>query len=122
MSAVFIVHIQSTYKGVFTLRRHIISDILLGGSRQRAINRRDLCDKKVVGAQFHTSLTNMSSSEEDLVAYWFRCRERRKRKYWVHPYNLTNMHHSSAVVSRELSQLESKFRVFYRMNPENFIF
>jgi hypothetical protein len=80
-------------------------------------------DKNVVGAQFHTSLTNMSSTEEDiLVAYWFRCRVRRKRKYWVHPYNLTNVHHNSTVVSRELSQHESKFREFYPMNSENFHF
>jgi hypothetical protein len=65
----------------------------------------------------------MSSSEEDVfVAYWFRHRMRRKRKYWIHPYNLTNVHHSSAVVSRELSQHESKFREFNRMNPENFHF
>ena len=65
----------------------------------------------------------MSSSEEDvLVAYCFRRRMRRKRKYWVLPYNLTNVHHSSTVVSRELSQHESKFREFYPMNSENFHF
>jgi len=65
----------------------------------------------------------MSSSEEDvLVTYWFRRRMRRKRKYCVHPYNLTNVHHSSTVVSRELSQHKSKFREFYPMNSENFHF
>jgi hypothetical protein len=37
-------------------------------------------------------------------------------------YNLTNVHHSSAVVYRQLSQHESKFSAFYRMNPENFHF
>ena len=97
----------------FILARHIVSDISLGGSRQRAIYRRDLWDKNVMGAQFHTSAPNMSSSEEDvLVAYWLRRRMRRKRKYWVYPNNLTNVHISSAVVSRELSQQESKFRDF----------
>ena len=65
----------------------------------------------------------MSSSEESvLVAYWLRRRMRRIRKYWVHPYNLTNVHHSSTVVSRELYQHESKFREFYPMNSENFHF
>ena len=83
----------------------------------------DIWDKNALGAQFHTSVTNMSSSEEDvLVAYWFRRRMRRKRKYCVHPYNLTNVHHSSTVVSRELSQHKSKFREFYPMNSENFHF
>jgi hypothetical protein len=33
----------------------------------------DICDRNVVGVQFYTSATNMSSSEEDvLVVYWFR--------------------------------------------------
>ena len=102
------VHTFSTYR-----KRRVVSDISLGGSRQRVIYRRDMWDKNLVRAQFHTSV---------VVAHWFRRRIRRKRKYCVDPYNLTNVHHSSAVVSRELSQLESKFRVFYRMNPENFIF
>jgi hypothetical protein len=57
---------------MLTLPGHIVSEISLGGSRQRAIYRRDIWDKNVVGAQFHTSATNMSSSEEDIVvAYWF---------------------------------------------------
>ena len=62
---------------------------------RRFMTAGDIWDKNVVGAQFHTSVTNMSSSEEDvLVAYWSRRRIRRKIKYWVHLYNLTNVHHS----------------------------
>jgi hypothetical protein len=40
----------------------------------------------------------------------------------VHPYNVRNIKHSSAVVSRELSQHAEKFREFYRMIPESFQF
>ena len=61
---------RSGSKAAFTLSstyhtRHVVSDISLGGSWQRAIYRRDIWDKNVLGAQFHTSVTNMSSSGED---------------------------------------------------------
>ncbi|KAJ8889195.1 hypothetical protein PR048_008692 [Dryococelus australis] len=65
----------------------------------------------------------MSSSDEDVVvAYkYLQLRKRKKaRKYWVHPYNVTNIKHSLAVVYRELTQHEDKFHEFYRMSTETF--
>lgn len=64
----------------------------------------------------------MSSSEEDvIIAYrYLRQRKSKARKYWVHPYNVHNIKHSSAVVSRELSQHEQKFKEFYRMSLESY--
>ena len=45
---------------MFTLPRNIVSVISLRDPRQQVIYRRDLWDKYVVGAQLHTSVTNMS--------------------------------------------------------------
>lgn len=69
------------------------------------------------------SVVMMSSSDEDVVvAYkYLQLRKRKKaRKYWVHPYNVMNIKHSSAVVSRELRQHEEKFHEFYRMSTDTF--
>jgi hypothetical protein len=56
------------------------------------------------------SVVIMSSSSEDVVAYMYLRRRRQKNNgCWVHPYNVRNTKHSSAVVSRELSQHEEKF-------------
>jgi cytidylate kinase len=65
-----------------------------------------------------------SSSEKDVVvAYMYLQRRRqKKRRCWVHPYNVRNNKHSSAVVSRELSQQEEKFHEFYRISPDSFQF
>jgi hypothetical protein len=68
------------------------------------------------------SVVIMSSSEEDVILTYRYLRQRKlkKRKYWIHPYNLNNIIHSSAVVSRELSQHEKKFKEFYRMTLESY--
>jgi hypothetical protein len=77
-----------------------------------------------------------SSSEEDVVvAYMYLQRRRQKeRRCWVHPYNVRNIKHGSAVspenclntksgsVSREMSQHEEKFHEFYRISPDSFRF
>jgi hypothetical protein len=65
-----------------------------------------------------------SSMEEDVVvAYMYLQRRRQKeRRCWVHQYNVRNIKHISAVVSRELSQHEEKFNAFYRMIPDSFRF
>jgi hypothetical protein len=65
---------------------------------------------------------NSSSEEDVVVAYksmYLQGTRQERRRYWVHPYNVRNIKHSSAVVSRELSQHEEKFRDFYRMSPES---
>jgi hypothetical protein len=74
------------------------------------------------GSFFDSVVIMSSSSEEDVVvAYMFLQRRRQKRiRCWVHPYNVRNIKHSSAVVSRELSQHENKCRELYRMSPDSF--
>jgi hypothetical protein len=70
------------------------------------------------------SVVIMSFSSEDVVVAYMHLQRRRqkRRRYWVHPYNVRNIKHSSAVVSRELSQHEEKFRGFYRMSPDSLQF
>lgn len=64
----------------------------------------------------------MSSSEDDVVVayHYLHNRKVKARKYWIHPYNVNNIEHSSAVVSRELSLHKDKFKEFYRMNLESY--
>jgi hypothetical protein len=64
-----------------------------------------------------------SSEDDDDVAYMcLQLRRQNKRRYWVHLYNVRNIKHSSAVVSRQLSQHDEKFHEFYRMNPQFLVF
>jgi hypothetical protein len=73
---------------------------------------------------FFGSVVIMSSwIENDVLAYMYLQRRRqKKRRCWVHQYNVRKIKHSSAVVSRELSQHEEKFHEFYRMSPDSFRF
>ena len=64
-----------------------------------------------------------SSSEDEVIASFLYLKKiRRRRKHLVHPYNLFNVKHSSAVVTRELSQHPSKFQEVHRITPESFKF
>ncbi|KAJ8872030.1 hypothetical protein PR048_028370 [Dryococelus australis] len=69
-----------------------------------------------------TSCSSQLQCIDVVVAYsYLQLRKRKKaRKYWVHPYNATNIKHSPGVVSRELTQHEDKFHEFYRMSTETF--
>jgi hypothetical protein len=72
------------------------------------------------GSFFDSVVIMNFSSEDVVVAYMYVQHRRQKRgRYWVHPYNVRNIKHSSAVVSWELSQHEDKFPEFYRMSPES---
>lgn len=64
----------------------------------------------------------MSFSEEVVILgyQYLRQRKSKKRKYRIHPYNDNNIVHNSAVVSRELSQHEQKFKEIYRMSLESY--
>lgn len=46
--------------------------------------------------------------------------KRKKRCYWVHTHNITNLEYSSYIVSRELRHHLDKFYSFYRMSLQTF--
>jgi hypothetical protein len=59
---------------------------------------------------FHSVVIMSSSSEEDVVAYMYlQLRRQKRRRYWVHPYNVRNIKHSSAVVSENCLNTEINF-------------
>ncbi|CAI6359701.1 unnamed protein product [Macrosiphum euphorbiae] len=65
----------------------------------------------------------MSSDEDDVIFLWWWARQKKiskKRRYWVHPINLSNISSSTSVVANELHSDPDKFKTFYRMSKSNF--
>lgn len=64
------------------------------------------------------------SSDEDvlMLAVLLRRKNKKKRKYWVHPYNLINRNRSiiSSCTSEQMINDPEKFRSFYRMSQNAF--
>ncbi|XP_029343761.1 uncharacterized protein LOC115033804 [Acyrthosiphon pisum] len=65
----------------------------------------------------------MSSDEDDVILLWWWARQKKiskKRRYWVHPINVSNICSSTSVVANELHSDPDKFKTFYRMSKSNF--
>lgn len=64
----------------------------------------------------------MSSEDEDVILLWWWARKKIKckRRYWVHPINVSNIGHSTSKVANELYSDPDKFKTFNRMGKSNF--
>lgn len=74
---------------------------------------------------FHLAMESDDSSNETVFAVITlllskQTNKRKKRHYWVHPYNITNLECSSYVVSREPCHHPDKFNSCYRMSLQTF--
>lgn len=72
--------------------------------------------------------SNSSSDDEDTVALLslinINNRERRQRRFWVHPFWRENMKNKKGAFSvfKELNMYPERFQSFYRMRRETFNF
>lgn len=66
----------------------------------------------------------MSSSSDDSVVltYWYmKNLQKRKRKWWIHPYITKNKNRRAFIAAKELKKHEKKFQAYYRMSRKLFI-
>lgn len=69
-------------------------------------------------------MSSDSSDEEALAIFLFyrnRRRQRKSRKYWIHPYIERNINCRVFVAAQELQHDDKKFLSFYRMSKETYL-
>ncbi|XP_047525133.1 protein ALP1-like [Pieris napi] len=69
-------------------------------------------------------MSSDSSDEEALAVFLFyrnRRRQRKSRKYWIHPYIERNINCRVFVAAQELQHDDKKFLSFYRMSKETYL-
>jgi hypothetical protein len=64
-------------------------------------------------------IASNSSDEDVMIAYYHYRRNKKNRKFWVHPYLEKNFHHRLFVATRELNLPDTKFLCFYRTSKES---
>ncbi|XP_066999876.2 putative nuclease HARBI1 [Anabrus simplex] len=71
--------------------------------------------------RYALSAVNMaSSSEDDVLLYmWLKLRNKRKRK-WIHDFNMSCAQHGAYTLAHDLLKDPVKFQSYYRMYPESY--
>lgn len=63
-----------------------------------------------------------SSGESVVLAYWYiKNVQKKKRKWWTHPYITKNTNRRAFITAQELKKDEKKFQSYYRMSRHLFV-